>query len=138
MSYPQDLADVLKALETFQSVPARQDVGPYLATWSFDQGDMIPFTVVSGPISLGNPTIQKFWRQLEFFGDGWVHAMVFCDGQFLTSGHAQMTSNPTGHRFIGLPRGSKGYELNVVMTVMGRLDNLMTHADLVGNIGKDS
>ena len=137
MSYSQDLADLLKGLETYQSVPAPAGSAPFLATWSFDQGDKIPFLIVSKPMNLGSPTVRKFFRRLEVFGDGWVNVMAFADSQFLVNGHAQMSSNPTGHRFVNLPRGSKGYELNVIMTVMGRLDGVIVHYDPTGLDGKE-
>lgn len=132
MSYDQNLADILAALESIGGAPAATNTAAFIGTWSYEDGDVVPFTVVSKPMDLDMPTVKKFWRRLEFFGEGRVKAIVYGDGHLFTTGTAQMTSNPTGHRFVNLPRGAKGYALNVVLSVMGRLDGFVIHYDAVG------
>ena len=131
LDYYTDIVNLRKGLESWTAYEAQPYSHPVLATWERDRGDPIPFTVVTGPMDMGNPGVTKFFDKVAFYGNGTVHVMAFVDNVLVQTGHAAMAETPNRQRFLNLPKGSKGYELNLVMLVNGYIDTLDIHWDPV-------
>jgi hypothetical protein len=75
----------------------------------------IPWYIRTGPMSQGDPTNRKRYRVIEVHGKGTVDARVYVDGQVVARSKATPAETPAGKRKINLPKGTRGYEIDLEM-----------------------
>ena len=73
----------------------------------------IPWYIRTGPMSQGEPTERKRYRYLEIHGKGTVDMRIYVDGKAVARSSAIPSETPDHRRKINLPRGTKGYALDL-------------------------
>lgn len=100
----------LTPVDTFSGVTSNRSV------WELFAGQRnIPMRVRTGRMSIGNPTENKKFKYIEFYGAGTLQVRVFIDGSEVVTATLDEIEKPLKPRKIGIPlsKGRSGYVLDV-------------------------
>lgn len=61
----------------------------------------------------GDPVARKRFRQVEFHGRGNLYVRIYVDGTWIADGTVTMTETPSKDRRLGIPIGTRGYNIDV-------------------------
>lgn len=76
----------------------------------------IPLHIRTGACQMGNPggaMERKRFRQVEFHGNGTLYARVYVDGTWICDGTVTLTETPSKDRRLGIPTGTRGYNIDI-------------------------
>jgi len=109
---------------TVRATPFVSNDTTYIVPWQPDE-EPAPyecFQVFFGPEACGDKTRKKFFRGLRFFGSGAGHVMVFVDGVLVCDKVMDLDETPEHSRLVYLPRGTSGFAISALITMVGTLD----------------
>lgn len=93
---------------------------------------LVPGRMRTGPKNLGLPTSRKKFRRIEFHGKGSYYARAWVDGELVVTGaEGSFVENPDKMRIVPLPRGTKGYTIDVEIIFFGQLRGIEVEWDLM-------
>lgn len=56
---------------------------------------------------------RKKYRQIEFHGKGTLYCRVYVDGVWICDGSVTLTETPSKDRRLGIPIGTRGYNIDI-------------------------
>ena len=76
----------------------------------------IPLHIRTGASPMANPggaMERKRFRQIEFHGKGSLYCRVYVDGIWICDGSVTLTETPSKDRRLGIPIGTRGYNIDI-------------------------
>lgn len=108
---------------------------PGRSIWRWEGSDqMVPVRLRSGPKTCGSPYDMKWFSSVDLNGDpgGSFVCRVWVDGHMVVSGAAGSFAEIPGRpRNIRLPRGTKGYAIDVEVVYTGKFRGSEVFFDMV-------
>lgn len=117
----------------YHSLPAWQDsqhdkpvvtdsTGGAIYYFNRPQEAEAPIWVLTGEITCDEPHERKRFKRIEFHGSGSIYVRTFVDGRFVSEGMVVCTETASKERALALPRGIKGYSIQLELSGIFKLD----------------
>lgn len=101
---------------------AGASAGHYLAEMSPLEGDLVPFSIRTGPMSKPDPGLPKNYDAVEINGEGVAFVMVWIENRLVASGILHAQEAPKRTRRLRIPRGlGNGYGIDIFIAHQGTL-----------------
>lgn len=93
-----------------------------LAELSPYEGQLVPFSIRTGPMGRPDPGILKRYQAVEINGEGHALVLVWIQNRLVASGILFAQDGPKRSRRLNIPRGlGIGYDIDIYMAFQGRL-----------------
>ena len=107
--------------------------------WRWEgSSQQVPIRLRSGPKTCGAPFEKKWFSSVELNGDagGSFVCRVWVDGHLVVAGASGSFAEIPGRPWtVRMPRGTKGYDIDIEMVYVGRFRGAEVNYDLVERKG---
>lgn len=96
----------------------------FLSIFNFNspQAATVPIWALTGEVTCDAPHERKVFRRIEFHGIGSIYVRTYVDGRYISESMVVATETPSKERMLALPRGTRGYSIQLELSGIFELD----------------